>query len=557
MNNFRVNNFIFEFLLVVLIGVIITYLLTFRILNNFFIGDDFVILKHTLELKDVFSFLTHTWRGYFDYYNWRNYKLGSDLYRPIVNFSFLIDYYLFNLDARGYYLTNIFIYLISGIVVYYIAKIIIKNQLFALAALILFLLHPVHYHPLFYISNRTDSLVGLFLGLSLLSYLNYNKGNRKLYFWLSYIFFILALFTKETAIFFPLVILFYDLLIVKKKNFENFKKFFIFFLTSGLYLLLRIILLGNVGQYGSWGISFKSLYFFISLVKKFGFILILFIFGKAKYTYLGYKFWFLFLIGGISTTYFLYKFLKKTIFRRNIIFWFIISFFLIIGPAFFILSERFLYLAVLFPLLVFLYILKEIMENSPFSKQFVYLSVIFVAILISFWLREWNISVLSVNKASYLSRNFINFLEKNEEIKEGANVLTILPDNINKESCIFLNGQREAYSLFGTKNINIFPLTLVTSNKLTVEGPKLTKKNNTLILELKNEEEFFVFSQLNFNKFKEGDFIENDYSFIKIIKKDKKGNIKTIGVELRHPLSLENSVIVIYSMDHFNMIKYF
>src|SRR3989304_7572397 len=64
--------------------------------------------------------------------------------RPLVTFSFAIDYSLFGLKPFGYHLTQIFLHILNTILVFYIAHLIFKNNLVSIFSGAIFAFHPIH-----------------------------------------------------------------------------------------------------------------------------------------------------------------------------------------------------------------------------------------------------------------------------------------------------------------------------------------------------------------------------------------------------------------------------
>ncbi|MGI8431725.1 MAG: tetratricopeptide repeat protein [Chthoniobacterales bacterium] len=103
-------------------------------------------------------------------------------YRPVQNISFMVDYFFWNDDTYGYHLTNIGLHALSGVLLYFLARRLLRS-LFAVkitvsvcadAAFFLALLwvaHPVHSAAVDYISGRADSLAFVFAAGAWLLYL--------------------------------------------------------------------------------------------------------------------------------------------------------------------------------------------------------------------------------------------------------------------------------------------------------------------------------------------------------------------------------------------------
>jgi tetratricopeptide (TPR) repeat protein len=82
-------------------------------------------------------------------------------YRPVRMVSYAIDHALFGLDPRGFRLTNILIHLANALLLASIARAFVGPRA-ALAAALLFALHPVATEAVTYISGRRDVLFAFF-----------------------------------------------------------------------------------------------------------------------------------------------------------------------------------------------------------------------------------------------------------------------------------------------------------------------------------------------------------------------------------------------------------
>lgn len=158
-------------------------------------------------------------------------------YRPMQNLTYVLDFFLYKLDYIGYHLTNILLHICVAVLFYRLLVIMTGNEDWGLFSALLFLVHPLWVESVTYISGRADILMAIFILLSFLSYIR----ERILF---SLIFYILALFSKEASLIFPLILIFYIVL------FRKFKKKTILGLTffgvvTVLYLVFRSVIIGR------------------------------------------------------------------------------------------------------------------------------------------------------------------------------------------------------------------------------------------------------------------------------------------------------------------------
>ena len=141
-------------------------------------------------------------------------------YSPMHLFSYMIDYAIGGSDAYGFHLSsNIWGGLVAGFV-YLVALALTQKRLIAIAAAVLFIVHPAHVEAVAWISSRKDLVAAAFILPSFLAYLKYRKTNlhNKRWYILSLIFFLLAIAGKLSVATFPAVLFAYDLFI-EKRNF--------------------------------------------------------------------------------------------------------------------------------------------------------------------------------------------------------------------------------------------------------------------------------------------------------------------------------------------------
>ena len=99
----------------------------------------------------------------------------STYYRPIQNWSYMLDYWLWRGDPAGYHLTNLLLHGGSGVLLFELLRQLLPgllgsaarmgpraNNLTAGMLALIWTVHPVHNAAVAYISGRADSLASLF-----------------------------------------------------------------------------------------------------------------------------------------------------------------------------------------------------------------------------------------------------------------------------------------------------------------------------------------------------------------------------------------------------------
>jgi tetratricopeptide (TPR) repeat protein len=168
-------------------------------------------------------------------------------YRPLLNLSFMLDMHLGGTLPFIYHFSNILIHiLVASLIFSLFLKLNYKREL-AWVFSVLFLVHPVLTQAVAWIPGRNDSLLALFVLAAFNLFLSFVNRPRLIYY-LGYLgFFLLALFTKETAALLPLVVIFYLLVFAREKTSRTDKWLIIFGSVAAgiIWYLFRHLALGS------------------------------------------------------------------------------------------------------------------------------------------------------------------------------------------------------------------------------------------------------------------------------------------------------------------------
>lgn len=197
-------------------------------------------------------------------------------YRPLYMFSFMLDYHLWGLKQEGYHIFNIIFHVLNSLLLYILLiRIGLKRNTAWLSAL-LFALLPVNTEAVTLIAGRVELIFG-FLALSCI--LLFLEGVRKqagVYFLMSAALFILSVFTKESFLMLPFVILAYILILIpKEKRRPVMLPLSVLLGISFIYIGLRFFILGS---------PFHNT---LSLINEAGFLERLYTLPKILLTYIG------------------------------------------------------------------------------------------------------------------------------------------------------------------------------------------------------------------------------------------------------------------------------
>ncbi len=149
--------------------------------------------------------------------------------RPITNLSFAINYALGGLEVRGYHALNLLIHILAGLTMFGIVRRALAspatNQaasfhsrpfVIAVAAAVIWTVHPLQTESVTYVAQRAEALMGLFYLLTLYCFVractNKTAAHRGSSFWLglSLLACLLGMATKEVMFTAPLMVLLYD-----------------------------------------------------------------------------------------------------------------------------------------------------------------------------------------------------------------------------------------------------------------------------------------------------------------------------------------------------------
>ena len=145
------------------------------------------------------------------------FALGNGVeYLPVRDLTFAVDFLLWGDSPGGFHFSNVLFYTITVVLVYRVTQGLVRLlRPQAEAALVtrvafitacIFALHPLHVEPVCFVNNRNALVSGMFFFLALSVYLRYLAHGGRGALWACLAFFILAVFSKATAITLPLVL---------------------------------------------------------------------------------------------------------------------------------------------------------------------------------------------------------------------------------------------------------------------------------------------------------------------------------------------------------------
>jgi len=178
--------------------IIISFLLYGNtLLNGWNMDDEFVYKDNELVMKGVSSIPKILFTKYVE-----NDHVSFG-YRPITKITYAIQHSIFGLNLPISHLINVLLYAISGILLLrflniYLSKYVGKTFLFLVT--IIWLSHPVHTEVVASLKNREELLWFIFGLLSMIYAQKYVKAGRPIQLIYTFIFFIIAYLSKQSAI---------------------------------------------------------------------------------------------------------------------------------------------------------------------------------------------------------------------------------------------------------------------------------------------------------------------------------------------------------------------
>lgn len=158
--------------------------------------------------------------------------MHNSYYRPLVKISFMLNAQMSGKNPLSYHITNLIFHLIAVSLVFYLFSLIGYNKIFSFFAGIIYSVHPLFTNAVAWIVGRNDLLFSIFILLAFIFLIKFKLNRKKINIIFHSLFFLFALFTKETAVVAPLLFISYLTIIKKEKIYDK---------QSILYLIIWLI----------------------------------------------------------------------------------------------------------------------------------------------------------------------------------------------------------------------------------------------------------------------------------------------------------------------------
>jgi len=168
-------------------------------------------------------------------------------YRPLAHITFAIENAIHGNNPHIMHLINLLLYALTGMAIFgFLSAIIRKRPFFVLAVTLLFMAHPIHTEVVANIKSRDEMLSFLNSILALWLAFGYSKNKNVLSLILAWIFYFMALMSKETAMT-TLIILPFMLYFFTPRQGGHIAGITLSFVAvSGLFLILKFSLIGTL-----------------------------------------------------------------------------------------------------------------------------------------------------------------------------------------------------------------------------------------------------------------------------------------------------------------------
>jgi tetratricopeptide (TPR) repeat protein len=177
---------------------------------------------------------------------------GFGGYTPLVLVSYALEYQVFGLNPGIFHVDNLLLHILNTVLIYILIALITRNIWMGFVGALLFGVHPLHVEAVAWIQGRKDLLFSLFFLAASISYLLFlrRKDRRAVFYALSLVFFACSLFSKVTAVAFPLIIFLLESHTLQSLDRRTLRRAAPFFALAAVFLVLAFLTM----RHGSYGI---------------------------------------------------------------------------------------------------------------------------------------------------------------------------------------------------------------------------------------------------------------------------------------------------------------
>jgi protein O-mannosyl-transferase len=168
-------------------------------------ADDTDLIRGNIGfLQDLGNIPAAFARGYFDV---EGQTAGrKTYYRPLVIVSFMVDAQVRGADPHGYHLTNVLLHVLTVMLLFVVLRRLKAPDTPALVLALLFAVHPANVQAVAWIPGRNDTLMAAMALASIIAFVEYRRTRRAGWLVAHAAALAAALFTKESALALPIVV---------------------------------------------------------------------------------------------------------------------------------------------------------------------------------------------------------------------------------------------------------------------------------------------------------------------------------------------------------------
>ena len=191
--------------------------------------DDLLVFTNPIVVHPSFPMLHRAFTTY-----------DPELYVPLTLVSYQIDSLIGSMRPEVFHTTNIFLHLLTGLLVMWWLSLLLKPRFLSVIVGLLFLVHPINIETVAWIAARKDLLSGCFAVATLLTYtFALQKSDKRLY-WLSIELFALALLAKASVVTLPALLLCIDLIRGRRITWSVLREKIPFAFLSALFMVIAM-----------------------------------------------------------------------------------------------------------------------------------------------------------------------------------------------------------------------------------------------------------------------------------------------------------------------------
>lgn len=191
------------------LAALIVYIPTLRF--GFTELDDSIFIREFQEYNENLRNLgTSFHRGLFD-------AIKDPYFRPVFLDSMILNYFFSGQNILGYHIVNVALHIGSVVMLYNVFYRLRIRKLHAFIITLMFAVHPVLCQAVAWIPGRNDTMLALFSFSFFFFAIDYSDFGKLKDLLLSVLFLLLAYFTKESAVFVPVVAFVMFTLIIEDK----------------------------------------------------------------------------------------------------------------------------------------------------------------------------------------------------------------------------------------------------------------------------------------------------------------------------------------------------